>query len=205
MLRARINHQIKSAELRVIGAEGENLGVISFRDAMDKATQSGLDLIEISPNAVPPITKIMDFGKYQYDENKKTKAAKSKAHVTETKGLQVKIGTGEHDLELKAKKASGWLKEGHRIKIDLFLSGRAKYMEANFLKERLNRILALITTDFKIAEGPIKSPKGWTITLEKGAKPAGGEKKAEATTKAPIAPTKAVGEIKPEKPIINSL
>ncbi len=203
MLRARINHQIKSAELRVIGAEGENLGVMSFKDAMDKAGADGLDLIEISPNAVPPIAKIMDFGKYQYDENKKTKAAKGKAHVTETKGLQVKIGTGEHDLELKAKKASAWLKEGHRIKIDLFLSGRAKYMEANFLKERLNRILALITTDFKIAEGPIKSPKGWTITLEKGVKQAGGgEKKTTPDAKTPAKPVEAP---KPVNPTITSL
>ena len=191
-MRARINHQIRSAELRVIGPEGENIGVISFKDAMDKAAAVGLDLIEISPNAVPPVAKIMDFGKYQYDENKKTKAAKGKSHMTETKSLQVKIGTGEHDLELKAKKGSAWLKEGHRIKIDLFLSGRAKYMEANFLKERLARIQTLITTEFKVAEGPIKSPKGWTITLEKGVKTAPEVKKVAeakpAITPAPSAP-----------------
>ena len=168
--KARINHQIKAPLLRVIGPQGENYGVISFSDAIKKAQESGQDLIEISPTATPPVAKIMDFGKYQYDESKKQKAAKSRAHTTEVKSLQVKIGTGEHDLGLKARKASEWLKEGNRVKIDLFLSGRAKYMEFNFLKERLNRVLMLVTEDYKIAEGPIKGPKGITVILERGLK-----------------------------------
>jgi len=163
----RINHQIRAAELRVIGPVGENFGVISLKDALDKAMAAGLDLIEISPNAVPPIAKIMDYGKFQYDQNKKLKAAKAKAHVIEVKNIQVKIGTGEHDLELKAKKASEWLKEGHRIKIDLFLTGRSKYMEFNFLKERLERILKLITEEYAIAEPPKKALKGLTVIIEK--------------------------------------
>ena len=163
----RINHQIRAAELRVIGPVGENFGVITLKDALDKAMAAGLDLIEISPNAVPPIAKIMDYGKFQYDQNKKLKAAKAKAHVIEVKNVQVKIGTGEHDLELKAKKASEWLKEGHRIKIDLFLTGRSKYMEFNFLKERLERILKLITEEYTIAEPPKKALKGLTVIIEK--------------------------------------
>ena len=168
--KARINHQIKAPLLRVIGPQGENYGVISFSDAIKKAQEFGQDLIEISPTATPPVAKIMDFGKYQYDESKKLKAAKSRAHTTEVKSLQVKIGTGEHDLGLKARKASEWLKEGNRVKIDLFLSGRAKYMEFNFLKERLNRVLMLVTEEYKIAEGPIKGPKGITVILERGVK-----------------------------------
>src|SRR3972149_4101297 len=72
--------------------------------------------------------KIMDFGKYQYAENKKQKASKAKAHTAEVKTLQIKIGTGEHDLSLKAKKAGEWLREGHRVRLDLFLPGRAKYL-----------------------------------------------------------------------------
>ena len=163
----RINHQIRVAELRVIGPVGENFGVITLKDALDKAMAAGLDLIEISPNAVPPIAKIMDYGKFQYDQNKKLKAAKAKAHVIEVKNVQVKIGTGEHDLALKAKKASEWLKEGHRIKIDLFLTGRSKYMEFNFLKERLERILKLITEEYTIAEPPKKALKGLTVIIEK--------------------------------------
>lgn len=141
--------------------------MISLQAALEKANEVGLDLIEISPNANPPIAKIMDFGKYQYDENKKTKIAKSKAHITEVKTLQVKIGTGEHDLELKAKNASEWLKEGHRIKVDLFLPGRAKYLDIKFLEERMGRLFKLITEDYKIADSPKKSPKGLTAIIER--------------------------------------
>jgi translation initiation factor IF-3 len=127
--RVRINQAIKAKELRVIGAQGENLGVLSIIDALKAAEAENLDLIEISPTAVPPVGKIMDYGKYQYELKKKAKDVKSKSHVTETKAVQVKIGTGEHDLNLKAKRAAEWLTEGHRVKVDLFLWGRYKYME----------------------------------------------------------------------------
>lgn len=143
---------------------------MSFADALTKARNAGLDLIEISPNAAPPIAKIMEYGKYQYLESKKQKKAKAGAKTTETKAIQVKIATGDHDLELKAKKASEWLREGHRIKAELFLSGRAKYMNEQFLNERLDRVLRLITEPYKIAEPAKKGPKGIIITIERDTK-----------------------------------
>jgi translation initiation factor IF-3 len=147
--------------------DGSNLGVITFKEALDKARELGLDLIEISPKANPPVAKIMDYGKFQYAENKKQKVAKSKAHTVEVKNIQVKIGTGDHDMELKAKKASQWLQEGNRIKIDLFLPGRTKYMDEKFLRERMDRVLKLITEEFKIADPAKKSLKGLSIVIEK--------------------------------------
>jgi translation initiation factor IF-3 len=116
---------------------------------------------------MPPVAKIMDYGKFQYEEKKKQKVAKARTHTSDVKNIQVKIGTGEHDLELKAKKASEWLGQGHRVKIDLFLIGRSKYMDMNFLKERMDRILKLITVDYKIASAPAKSLKGLTAIIEK--------------------------------------
>ena len=163
----RINHQIQATELRVLLESGENLGVISKTDALDKARELGLDLIEISPKAIPPVAKIMDYGKFQYAEAKKLKASKAKAHTVELKNIQVKVGTGDHDLGLKAKKASEWLSEGNRIKIDLFLPGRTKYMNESFLKERMDRVLKLITQEYKIADPIKKSPKGMTVIIEK--------------------------------------
>lgn len=163
----RINNQIQAPELRVIMENGDNLGVLSFKEALDKAREAGLDLLEISPKANPPVAKIMDYGKFQYAENKKQKVAKAKAHTVEVKNIQVKVGTGDHDLELKAKKASEWLKEGNRIKIDLFLPGRTKYMDINFLKERMARVLKLITEEFRVAEEAKKSLKGLSIVIEK--------------------------------------
>ena len=166
-MRERINNQIRASELRVIDDKNQNIGVLSIKDALELAQNNGLDLIEISPNANPPVAKIMDFGKYQYEANKKLKKAKAGAKPTETKSIQVKIGTGDHDLELKAKNASRWLKEGHRIKIELFLSGRTKYMDEKFLKERLDRVLHLITEDYKVSDTYKKGPKGLFLTIEK--------------------------------------
>jgi len=166
-LRERINNQIRASEVRVISNEGVNLGVLSFKDAFALANKDGFDLIEISPNTNPPIVKIANYGKYKYEQNKKLKKAKAGAKTTETKAIQIKIGTGENDLALKARKASKWLKEGHRIKVELFLSGRSKYMADAFLKERLDRVLHLITENYKIAEDYRKGPKGPTITIEK--------------------------------------
>lgn len=166
-IKTRINSAIRAAELRVVGPGGENLGVLSLADAIKTAESHGLDLIEISPNAKPPVAKIMDFGKFRYQTGRKAREVKSKSHVTETKSVQVKIGTGEHDQQLKASRTAEWLEEGHRVKIDLFLWGRYKYMEESFLKERLNRFLKIIPTEYKIADNIKKSPKGYTITLER--------------------------------------
>ena len=143
---------------------------MSFKEAFAIAQKEGLDLIEISPNAKPPIVKIANFGKYQYEQSKKQKKAKAGTKMTETKSIQIKIGTGDNDLALKARKASAWLKEGHRIKVELFLSGRSKYMPDQFLKERLDRVLHLITEDYKVAEPYKKGPKGPMITIERDKK-----------------------------------
>ena len=166
--RININEQIRATELRVVDDEEGNLGVISKSEALKIAAERGLDLIEISPGARPPVAKIMDYGKYQYELKKKQKEIKAKSHTTETKTIQVKIGTGEHDLELKAKKASEWLAEVHRVKLELYLRGRAKYMDKEFHKERLDRFLKYLTTPHKVADGPKKGPKGLMVVLEKG-------------------------------------
>lgn len=165
--RTRINQAIRAPELRVIGPDGENIGTLKLADALKEADKRKLDLIEISPKANPPVAKITDYGQYRYETKRKASEAKAKAHVTETKSVQVKIGTGEHDQQLKAKRTAEWLEEGHRVKVDLFLWGRYKYMEANFLKERLERFLKIIPTEYKIADEVKKSPKGFTVTVER--------------------------------------
>ncbi len=185
--RVRMNEGIRVPEVRVIGPNAENYGVISIEEALQKAKEAGLDLIEVSPNAQPPVCKITDYGKFKYEQNKKDKEVKSKTKTSETKEVQVKIGTSEHDMGIKASKAGSWLKEGHRVKVDLFLWGRYKYMEFAFLKERLERFLAIIPESYKIAEPVQKSPKGLSVTLERdksGKKPTPAPKLA--TEPAPI-------------------
>ncbi len=169
--RARINNEIRSKELRVIGADGGNLGVVTFEAALQAAKAANLDLIEVSPNATPPVAKIMDYGKFQYLEQKKEREIRAKSHVTETKSVQIEVGTGENDLTRKARQAAGWLKEGHRVKIELFLKGRYKYMDPAFLKERLKRFVLLVPEEYRVAEDIQKGLKGFTMIIEKAGKP----------------------------------
>ena len=166
----RVNQQIRAAEVRVIGPEGENFGVLPLGEALTKARELDLDLIEISPLAQPPVAKIMEYGKFQYEQEKKRREIKAKSHTTETKSVQVKIGTGENDLNLKAKRAAQWLSEGHRVKVDLFLWGRYKYMEFGFLKERLERFLKMIPAEYKLSDTIAKSPKGLSTVIERAGK-----------------------------------
>ena len=165
--RLRINNEIRAQELRVIGAQGENLGVRALRDALVAAKTAGRDLIEISPSAVPPVAKIMDYGKFEYERSKKEKVAKSKVRVSETKEVQIKVGTGDHDMELKAKKAAEWLAEGHRVRAELFLKGRYKGMSEEFLKSRLEKFLLRIPYAYKVAEPVARSPKGFAGVIER--------------------------------------
>jgi translation initiation factor IF-3 len=161
-----MNREITAKELRVVGADGSNLGVIPLAEALKAAADAGLDLIEISPNAVPPVAKVMDYGKFEYERNKKESAARAKAKVSETKEVQIKVGTGENDMRLKAKKAAEWLAEGHRVRAELFLKGRYKGMEEAFLKARLEKFLLLVPYAYKMAEPVTRSPKGFAGIIE---------------------------------------
>ncbi len=176
--RARINREITSRELRVVGPAGENLGVLSLSEALKAAKEANLDLIEISPNAVPPVAKITDYGKFEYERSKKESAARAKAKVSETKEVQIKVGTGEHDMRLKAKKAAEWLAEGHRVRAELFLKGRYKGMDEAFLKSRLEKFLLLVPFAYRLAEPVTRSPKGFAgiIEADRSQKPASKEK-----------------------------
>lgn len=170
----RINREITARELRVVGSQGENLGVISLAEALKAAQEANLDLIEISPNAVPPVAKVMDYGKFQYELKKRESAARAKAKVSETKEVQIKVGTGDNDMRLKAKKAAEWLAEGHRVRAELFLKGRYKGMDEKFLKERLEKFLLLIPYAYRVSEPVARSPKGFAGIIERDPKAAKG-------------------------------
>ena len=165
--RLNINQEIGARELRVIGAQGENLGVLSRAEALKAAQAAGLDLIEISASAVPPVAKIADYGRFEYERSKKEKAVKAKAKTSETKEVQIKVGTGENDMLLKARKAAEWLAEGHRGRAELFLKGRYKGMDEAFLKERLEAFLKRIPFAYRVAEPVSRSPKGFAGIVER--------------------------------------
>ncbi len=166
----RINGEIFAEEVRLIDEKGENVGVVTTVKARELAEKAGLDLIEITAKATPPVAKIADYGKFQYAEKKKQKETKSRGSAPELKIIQIKIGTGDHDLELKAQKINEWLKDGSRIKIELFLPGRSKYLDQKFLIARFDRILRFVSVSYKVIQAPIKSPKGLTMAIDKGDK-----------------------------------
>ncbi len=176
--RLRINEGIRAPELRVLIDGGESK--VMKRDAAQKlAIKMGMDLIEISANAKPPVAKITDYGKYVYDQKKKQKEIKAKQHTVEVKNIQIRVGTGEGDLKMKADRASEWLADGQRVKAELYLRGRAKYMDKKFLHDRLGKVLSLITEDYKVVDDYKKSPKGIAILIEPD------KKKKKVDTKAP--------------------
>lgn len=169
--RTILNEGIKAYEVRVLDESNHNLGVMTRNEALSKAKSEGKDLILITETANPPVAKIMDYGKFSYNEDKKKKQKREEGdNSTETKVLRVSISTGEGDLTVKAKQASEWLAEGHRIKIELQLKGRHNILQHDFLQERLQRILILLTTPYKVAEPVKKIPNGMTMVIEKGKK-----------------------------------
>ena len=174
----RINDGIRAPELRVLIDGGES-NVMKTKNAIELAKEMGLDLIEISANAKPPVAKITDYGKFVYDQKKKQKEIKAKQHTVEVKSIQIRLGTGDDALKLKAKMASEWLSDGQRVKAEIYLRGRSKYMDKKFLHDRLGKVLSLITEDYKVVEDYKQSPKGIAILIEPDKKKKKVEEKSE--------------------------
>jgi len=120
----RINERIRVPEVRVIGDEGEQLGVMDVRDAVRRAREKGLDLVEVAPNADPPVCRIIDFGKYQYEAKKKANEAKKKQVTITVKEVKFRPGTDDHDYEYRMKHARQWLSDGDKVKATIWFRGR---------------------------------------------------------------------------------
>jgi len=120
----RVNDGIRAPSIRLIGAGGEQVGVVTVREALVLAEEAGLDLVEISPNAEPPVCKIMDFGKYKYELQKKANEARKKQKVIEIKEIKIRPTIEEHDYQVKLRAARRFLEEGNKVKMTLRFRGR---------------------------------------------------------------------------------
>ncbi len=120
----QINEQIRDKEVRLIGADGSQLGIFSAYNAQKIADEAHLDLVKISPNAVPPVCKVMDYGKYRYEQSKKEKEAKKNQKIVELKEIRLSMTIDDGDLNTKAKTAAKFLKEGNKVKVSLRMRGR---------------------------------------------------------------------------------
>lgn len=122
--KTRLNGQIQAPRLRVVDQDGSQLGILSKQEALRMADEQGLDLVEISPSADPPVAKIIDWGKYNYQRTKQQQKNKRNAKATELKQMRFGLKISEHDLNVKLKKVTGFLEEGHKVKLVVFYRGR---------------------------------------------------------------------------------
>lgn len=160
--RIRINHQIRIPQIRVVASNGDNLGVLSTKDALKMASDEALDLVEINPRAIPPVCKIMDYGKFKYEEKKKAQAAKKNQQVQELKELTFRPNTDEGDLAHKTEQAKEFLLEGNRVKFTIRFRGR-EITHPNVGRDKLNWILQQLAA--LIVPAPPISLEGKFMTM----------------------------------------
>lgn len=140
--------------VRLISAEGEQLGIVSFRDALRTAEQEGLDLVEVAPNSNPPVCRIMDFGKFKYQASKKIQEARKKSHVVQVKEIKMRPHTEDHDLGFKIKNIKKFLEKKHRVKVSVFFRGREMAFTATG-HELLKRVAEQVSEEGTVEQSPI--------------------------------------------------
>jgi len=149
----RVNEKIRAAEIRLIGADGDNVGVVSPERAMDMAEAAGLDLVEISPNANPPVCKIMDYGKYKYEQQKRESEARKKQKVIEVKEVKFRPNTDTHDYDVKMRNVLKFLEKGDKVKVTLRFRGR-EMAHQDLGRELLNRVAGDVKEVGKVENMP---------------------------------------------------
>ena len=146
----RINEEIRAREVRLIDGDGSQLGIFSSRDALHLAEEKQLDLVEISPAAKPPVCKIMDFGKYKYEQSKREKEAKKKQKIISVKEVKLRPNIEDHDFDVKAKNATRFLKDGDKVKATIIFRGRE--IVHTQLGQKLLKRLAECVSEFALVE-----------------------------------------------------
>jgi len=135
----RINHQIQAAEVRLIGPEGEHIGVVPLREALERSAEAGLDLVEVSPNAEPPVARILDYPKFVYEQTKKEREARKAQKQVEVKEIRFRPKTNESHRDMKVAQARGWLQDGMKVKVRIRFRGR-EITYPELAKEQLEEV-----------------------------------------------------------------
>lgn len=162
----RINNQIRASEVRLIGENGEQLGVVRIEEALRLAREKGLDLVEVAAKAAPPVCRIVDMGKFQYQREKQAKKT-TKAHRVEIKGIRLSFNIAKHDLEMKAAQAQKFMEKGDRVRIEIVLRGREKAF-GNLAKQKLEEFITYMQVPVVIDQSIKQQPRGFFMILSKG-------------------------------------
>lgn len=157
-----VNERIHAKAVRLIGADGQQLGIMPTQEAMDKAFQEGLDLVEVAPNSDPPVCKIMDYGKYKYQTSKKLQEGKKKSKSLQLKEVRVRPHTDEHDLDFKIRNIKKFLEKKDKVKVTVLFKGREMaHMDAGVTL--LGRITQNVTEQGTVEQPPTK--EGWRLSM----------------------------------------
>ena len=167
--RILVNNWIKARKVRVIDKDGKQLGVFDLTQALRQSREAGLDLIQVTDKVEPPVCKIMDYGKYVYQEKKKEKKQRHQ-QSSELKNIRLTFNISEHDLETRIKAAQKFLDKGHKVRLEMVLRGRQKsYNLTNFAKEKIGHFLEILkqTTPIKVERDLKRQARGLTMIITK--------------------------------------
>jgi translation initiation factor IF-3 len=160
----QVNDQIRGKEIRVISDDGEQLGIMSVREAMKIAEEKGMDLVKVAPNAKPPVCRIMDFGKYKYEQSKREKEARKKQTIINVKEVKMRPNIEEHDFQTKARNAERFLKQGDKVKVTIMFRGR-EITHPQLAEELLNKLAERVKDLANVEKGAKIEGKNMTMIL----------------------------------------
>lgn len=163
----RMNRQIRATEVRVIDEEGEQLGVMPLLEAVELAQSRDLDLVEVAANAVPPVCRILDFGKFKYEEEKKERAAKKHQHTSELKELRLRPRTDDHDLLVRSRAARKFLEEGHKVRLLVRFRGRES-THPEIARQQIQRIAEELADIAVLEKAPEQAGQAMSAILARG-------------------------------------
>lgn len=159
-----MNEQIRSLEVRLIGADGRQIGIVPVAEALRQARVSGLDLVEVNAATKPPVCRILDYGKYQYEQDKRERESRKKQRRVEVKGVRISFKMSPHDQGLRRARAERFLHEGHKVRVELVLRGREKALRAHGLK-LLEAFLKELEPLAVVEEAIAPAPRGFAVTV----------------------------------------
>ncbi len=180
--RQRVNTRIRAREVLLIDEDGTRVGVVPLREALALAEERGLDLVEVAPNAVPPVCRVLDYGKYRYEQTKKEREARKHQKQAELKEVRLKPKTDDHDLEIKAKQARKFLLAGDKVKFTVRFRGR-EMAHPDIGREMLEQIAEQLRDVATIEQRPLMEGRALSLMLAPGAKA-----KAQAQAQRPASP-----------------
>lgn len=160
----RINEAIRVKEVRLLGEDGEQQGVVTIAEALAMAKEAGLDLIEVAPQAVPPVCRILDFGKFRFDQEKKLKESRKKQKLIKVKEVRMQPLIETHDLQFKTKHVKEFLDEGNKVKVTIRFKGR-QLAHTEFGKDVLMKMLDLLEGEFVLDKPPMMEGRFMSMTL----------------------------------------